>query len=709
MALELRKSFLFLFAFFVLGPCSLSAQTIFGSLTGDVVDSSHTGVPGAAITVRNLGTGVERHDTTDASGFWRIPSLPPGQYAVSAEAKGFAKEVQSPVIVDAAIERKLEFSMRVSSQTTTVSVTGQSPVIEATKSQLSDTVHSEAILELPTTGNTTILAELMAGVAQNNPGVCCSLYAVNGSSERSDHYTIDNATNNDHGSTGAYIQLPAEDIQEYHLITNNYSAEFGRNSGSVAQFITKSGTNRFHGIETWTYNGPSLNAFMTSEKRAYNSYIAAGYTPHLAERSARAGFEDNTMLFSLGGPIQHDKMFFFASYDESISATSAEPTTTAFTAPGLAALQANQASFAPGVVSFLQQTYPVANTPTSEGSLTVTLPNGNPLTVPLGLYNAGLTGSIGYKPTPHRGLGKLDRKLSDNDTLSLRYLTYEYDELGAPNAFPINREGGRPHDQSAALNEVHVFNPGLVAETRLDYVRYWSYSIGNFTIGSENIGGSGLATIGYSNQPQGRTGDIYEAGETMSWIKGEHTMRFGGSYLGYKDYSIYAPYSYGYVTYPSFQNLLYDQNASYTGFGGNGYLSCLDNEISLFFGDDWRVKNDLTLNLGIRWEYESAPNKYFSGATPDPHEFSPHLGFAYSPHISNGLLGRLLGNGKTAIRGGFGLSYNNIFQTIIVETARNYPRGLAVTLPAVSGKGYFDFLYNRSVLPPPVSPAQFTG
>ena len=186
-------------------------------------------------------------------------------------------------------------------------------------------------------------------------------------------------------------------------------------------------------------------------------------------------------------------------------------------------------------------------------------------------------------------------------------------------------------------------------------------------------------------------------------------MRFGGSYLGYKDYSIYAPYSYGYVTYPSFQNLLYDQNASYTGFGGNGYLSCLDNEISAFFSDDWRVKNDLTLNLGVRWEYESAPNDYFSGATPDPHEFSPHLGFAYSPHKSAGWLGRVLGNGKTAIRGGFGLSYDNIFQTIIVETARNYPRGLAVTLPAVSGKGYFDFLYNRAVLPPPVSPSQFTG
>ena len=240
--------------------------------------------------------------------------------------------MESPIIVDAAIERKLKFSLRVSTyQTTTVSVTGQSPVIEATKSQLSGTVQSDAIIELPTAGNTTILAELMPGVAQNNPGVCCSLYAVNGSSERSDRSAIFNkATNKAVLDEPEPIQLPAEDVQEYHLITNNYSAEFGRNSGSVAQFITKSGSNRFHGIETWTYNGPSLNAFM-SEQRAYNSYIAAGYTSGIAERKARAGFENNTMLFSVGGPIQRDKTFF-ASFDEWISATSAQPTTTAITA-----------------------------------------------------------------------------------------------------------------------------------------------------------------------------------------------------------------------------------------------------------------------------------------------------------------------------------------------------------------------------------------
>ncbi len=456
---------------------------------------------------------------------------------------------------------------------------------------------------------------------------------MNGASERSNHYTIDNADNNDPGSTGAYVQLPAEDIQEYHLITNNYSAEFGRNSGSVAQFITRSGTNEFHGTETWTFNGPALNSFQTSENRAFNSYIAAGLDAGDAERKARAGFATNTMLFSAGGPIQRNKMFFFASWDQNINATSAQPTATAITPDGMQLLEQNQSSFAPGTIAFLQKTYPLANTPTSQGSLTVPLPSGSALTPsPLGVYNAGLTGAIPYKPIVNRGLGKFDRKFSDSDTFSMRYLIYDYYQLGAPQALPINRSGGALRDQNVALNEVHVFTPNLIGESRVDYVRYASGSIGNYTIGAFNIGGAGLPTIGYSNQPQGRWANIYEGAHTLTWTKGSHSIRMGGSYLLYQVYSIYAPYSYGYVTYPSFQNFLFDQNASYTKFGGQGALRALTHEVALFANDDWRLTRDLTLNLGVRWEYQSAPEGYFSGASANPKMFSPHLGFAYSPH-----------------------------------------------------------------------------
>jgi hypothetical protein len=701
---------LFLTATLLVSDCRLGiAQTIFGSLTGDVLDPTGTSIAGATVTVQNVNTGLERTATADSLGIWKVPSLATGQYRATAAAKGFETVVKTGINVDAATERKLEFSLKPSAQASTITIEEQSPLIEATKSQLSSSATSKQILELPTGGNTDVLAKLMAGVSQNNPGVCCAKYSVNGGSERSNHYTIDNATNNDPGSTGAYVQLPAEDIQEYHLITNNYSAEFGRNSGSIAQFITKSGTNDYHGIATWTFNGPALNAFQTSERRAYNSFIAAGSDSGTAERKARAGFANNTILFSAGGPIRKNKMFFFSSWDQSISATSAQPQATVITQAGFDLLQQNSALLAPGVVTFLQKNYPIANTPTTQGGLTVTLPSGAPLTIPLGIYNAGLSGAIPYKPIVNRGLGKFDDRFSDKDSLSARYLIYDYYQLGAPQALPVNRSGGALRDQSVALNEVHVYTPNLIGESRVDYVRYASGSIGNYTPGSFSISGAGLPTIGYSSQPQGRWANVYEGAHTLTWTKGAHSMRIGGSYFLYQVYSIYAPYSYGYVNYPSFQNFLFDQNASYTKFGGNGVLRALTHEGSLFFNDDWRIRRDLTLNVGVRWEYQSSPFGYFSGASSNPKQFSPHLGFAWSPHKADGFLGKVLGDGKTVIRGGFGLTYDNIFQTIAVLTARNYPRGLVVTLPAVSGNSYFNFLNDKTVVPQSVSPSQFTG
>src|SRR5260370_5094814 len=327
--------------------------------------------------------------------------------------------------------------------------------------------------------------------------------------------------------------------------------------------------------------------------------------------------------------------------------------------------------------------------------------------VPLGISNAGLNGAIPYKPVINRGLGKFDDKLSDSDTFSMRYLIYDYYLLGEPKALRIRRSGGALRDQSVALNEVHVYTPNLFGESRVDYVRYASGAIGNFTPGSFSISGAGLPTIGYSNQPQGRWANMYEVAHTLTWTKGTHSMRIGGSYFLYQVYSIYAPYSYGYVNYPSFQNLLFDQNASYTKFGGNGVLRALTHEGSLFFNDDWRVKRDLTLNVGVRWEYQSAPFGYFSKASSNPKQFSPHLGFAYTPRKADGFLRKMLGDGKTVVRGGFGLSYDNIFQTIAVLTARNYPRGLVVTLPPVSRKRSFNFLTDKSVVPQSLIPSQY--
>ncbi len=161
---QLTKSILILVALAALSCLNLAAQTIFGSLTGDTLDSTGGAIANATVTIRELNTGIERSITTDASGFWRVPSLAIGQYSVSATAAGFDKVVQSPVDVDAATERKIEFALAPSTQATVINITAQSPLIEATKSQLSGDENAKTILELPTGGNTDILAKLMPGV-----------------------------------------------------------------------------------------------------------------------------------------------------------------------------------------------------------------------------------------------------------------------------------------------------------------------------------------------------------------------------------------------------------------------------------------------------------------------------------------------------------------------------------------------------------------
>ena len=677
------------------------AQTIFGSLSGTVTDSSGSVISGAHIVIRNLGTDLTREATSDSEGFWRVPALAVGNYQLEISASALQQVRQGPIAVNAAVERKIDIALQPSSTKTVVDVQEQAPLIEATDSQLAGSVDSKAIFVLPTGGNTTTLASLMPGYSSSNTQ-CCSGYSINGGRARANHFTVDGADNNDPGSTGAYQQLPAEDIQEYHLIENNYSAEFGRNSGSVSQLVTKSGTNQLHGIETWTFNGPSMNALQTSQKRTYNSYIASGVDPYDALEKSRAVFSQNTLLASLAGPIEKNKLFFFGSWDGNYNSTTALATTTTITPAGFTLLQNNANIFAPGSVNYLKSAIPAANTPTGEGSLSVTMPSGSVLTIPLGLYTAGASA---YHQNQYRDVGKLDYKLSDKDTASLRWIQTYHHYLGSPQAIPINRSGGSVDDMNAAINEVHVFSPNLVAETRLSYVHYYSWSLGNFTEGYFNINGSGLPSIGYNNQPQGRSGNIYELGHTLSWIKGNHDLRIGGSYFLYQVCSLYAPNAYGSVSYPSFQTFLFDQQGTYTKFAGNGIERDLTNEASAFVNDQWRVTPALTLNLGVRWDLQTTPSGYYSNASPNLHNFSPRLGFAYAPKATTGLMGLLFGGGKGVIRGGFGIIYENIYQTIAVEAARNYPRGISVTYGSLSG----DELYNRTNLPPNPTIANFTG
>lgn len=677
------------------------AQTIYGSISGTVSDPSGAVIVGARVTIKNLETGLTRETTTNDQGLYRVSTLPVGQYSVQVAASGFRTLIRQPISVSVAVDTAVDAVLEPTAGQEVVTVTAEAPIIEMTKSQLSKSVESRRILELPGRNALTGLALLQPGTTPNNNGRPGSGFSVNGGRTRSNNFTIDGANNNDQSLSIPRQTLPPEAIQEFQLVTNNFSAEYGRNSGSYVNVITRSGTNEFHGILMYTWNGNSFDALSTGQERTFKAARAAGLTEKQALRRARGVVVDHLGGFTIGGPIKKNHTFFFNSYDREWFRTTAVPAPTIAISPqGLANLRAAAGQFAPGALDFLTQTFPIANDPTPRGSITVTTPGGN-VAVPLQQFNRALTGSFPYGRDSWRWMPKIDTRLGPKDTFSGRYLIFNFEDPGSPSSIPGNEIGQNQRDQSLTLNEVHLFGPTTVNEFRFTYSRRRI----NFP---ENLPPSfsitGFNAVGNANFPQFRTDNVYEYTDNLSHSFGRHALKGGVNILRYQLNSFFAPNSRGSVSYPSLADFLFDRNASFSQFAGDGYVPARTTEVGAFFQDDFRVRPNFTLNLGVRYEYTSAPFGYFSNAKADINNWAPRFGFAWSPR-GDGWLGRLFGTDRTVIRGGYAISYDQVFQNILLNNSRNFPRGVTVSISPITGQR----LFNPANRPAPPTPQDFVA
>jgi len=695
---------LVLLSLLALLPPAGYAQTVYGSLTGTVYDPSAAVIPRAQVVIRSLETGQTREIQADDNGFWRMPSLPPGQYAVEVSAPNFGKLVRAPILVEPTVERTVDVTLQPGAVAEVVSVTAEAPLIEQTKAQLSRGVDSQTIMMLPGMNTLTGLALLQPGAAPNDLGRPGSGFVINGGRTRSNNFMIDGANNNDQSLQTPRQNLPPEVLGEFRIITNNFSAEYGRNFGSVVLQTTKAGTNEYHGALRWSWLGNGLDALSTNQQRTFNAQKAAGKNDKDALRAARAVMVRNQALFSGGGPIKKDHTFFFTSYDFDRRRSTASPIATTISPQGYRTLEANRSYFASGAVEFLKQMYPEANDPTSRGTLTVAVPGGPTLSIPLQQYNPSLTGALPYARNYHRGLMRIDTKLTSSDTVAVRYVIDDDFDPGSPPALLYNRVGQAGRNQNGAINHVHVVSPTLLSEARAVYGRR-SYHFPENLPPQLAISGSSLPTIGNQNYPQFRTDNLYEFNNSWSWTRSGHTVRFGANVLRYQLNSFFAPSSRGVVTYPSFLDFLLDRNADFTQYAGTGLTPARTTEFAGFLGDDWRATSELTLNIGARYEYTGTPFGYFSNAKPDINNWSPRFGFAWSPRRTGGWLGKATGNGKLAIRGGYAISYDQVFQNILLNNARNYPRGVTVTLSGLNGMK----LWDPKNFPSPPKPEDYKG
>jgi outer membrane receptor protein involved in Fe transport len=687
---------------FLLSP-SASAQTINGSISGLVTDANGAAVAGATVTATNTGNNQSRDAVTNEEGLYRISSLAIGNYTVKIEKSGFGS-VSEVTQVSSGADTTINFKLSAGSLSAQVEVTDTGAVLETTQSQVIKTVDQRRILALPGRNTLNGLALLNPGVLPNQNGRPGSGFAVNGNRTRSNNFTIDGANNNDQSLSIPRQNLPSEAIGEFQIITNTFAAEYGRNSGSYVNQITRSGTNEFHGTGFWTWQGNGLDSLTTGQQRNFNALRAAN--PNLTDkqilRQVRSVVVDQIYGFTIGGPVVKNHTFFFNSVDlRYVRQTVSSVTRAALTQASRDLLLANRNAFAsPAAVDFVLNTFPASNDPTLPGGTLagsqVVLRNaaGNPVTgntatstVTFNTFNRTQGRGIPYGTNFGRWLAKINTKINSKDQLSVRYLYDRDKDPGSPTSLPGLEIGQVVRNDSFTVNDVYIINSNLINEARFTYSRReisFPENLDAFTNGSQLSVSGALSAFngGNANFPQNRLDNVFEWTDNVAYTTGNHALKFGYNLLRYDLNSVFAPNSKGFISYSSLNNFLNDVSNGVQNAVGDFQTQPITYEHSMFAQDDWRVNPDLTLNLGLRYEYVTTPFGYFSNAKPDINNFGPRLGFAWNPKNRFG--------GNLVVRGGYAVAYDQVFQNILLNVSRNYPRVVTNSLTQCTGCAAFD-------------------
>lgn len=661
------------------------AQTINGNVVGTVTDEQGAAVPGVTVTVTNVENGQSRTATTNEEGLYRIAGLPVGTYSVKLEKSGFTA-VTSQVAVSVGQDSSANAQLKAGGVSEQVTVVATGALLDTTQSQVSRNVDQTRILELPGRNNLNGLALLNPGVLPNTgngrPG---SGFVVNGNRSRSNNFTIDGANNNDQSLSTPRQTVPSENLQEFQIITNTPEAEFGRNAGSYVNQITKSGTNDFHGVGWWAWDGNGFDALSTTQERTFRANRAAGLNEYDARHRARSVQIDNIYGGNIGGPIARNHTFFFVSYDANpFRTTVSSVQRAALDQASLDLLRANRTRFGvtgstPGAaVDFLLNTFPASNDPTPAGgtltaSQTVVRDRAGVAvgTVTFRTFNRTLGQGLPYGTDFKRWMPKINTKLNDKDQLSFRYLFDQSEDPGSPASLPGLEVGQNTRNQSFTVNDVYALTTNWINEARFTYSRRkinFPENLGAFAQGAQLSVSGSLSAFngGNANFPQSRLDNVYEFTENMSYSTGKHNLKWGANVLRYQLGSFFAPNSRGFISYASLNAFLNDQSNLIQRAVGDFNTNAITYEDSFFVQDNYRFRPDVTFNLGMRYEYVTVPFGYFSNAKADINNWGPRVGFAWNP--------KEFADGRFVFRGGFAISYDQVFQNILLNVSRNYPR-----------------------------------
>lgn len=658
----------------------LSAQVNSATLSGVVQDPAERVVPGARIVVQRLDTGAQQFTVTDAQGHYVAAALEPGTYQVEAEKPGFAAEVRQPIVLAVGTSVVVNFSLKVGPVTEKVVVTGAPPLVNTTDPSMGYVVQQQQIQNLPLNGrNYTQLALLVPGVVNVTTFGANSFFgltqriAVAGARPSSGAtYLLDGTNvmsffNDNAGNAGLGTALGVDAIQEFKVETNTFSPEYARSGASVINAISRSGSNDFHG---------SVYEFIRNSAVDARNYFDGPAVPP---------FRRNQFGISLGGPIRRDRTFYFVNYE---GLRQALGETEVGGSPTPAARQGNLPS---GNVTV---------SPAIQGLLDLfPLPNGPDLGGGVGLLSMTANQITGENYLSAR----VDQQFSPRDHLFARG-TIDNGNLLEP--FPI--QGTYiPFDQGVAgrnryltIQETRTISPRIVNTLRLSFNRNNSY--GNTVAQSPALdfipgvtgrapGAVTIGGVGYVGPnpiiPYYLILNTWALGDDLSAVRGNHFLRMGFEWQKIQDPYRADLYSGGSLTFNTLQDFLTaNPYTLVVPLPGKLYTERLWNEnVAGFYAtDSWRAAKTLTLNMGARYEFITNPTEshgFFSallspGAatlTQEPHvfvknpsllDFAPRVGFAWD----------VTGDGKTSLRGGYGLYFQEYMPRDYAEYGFNPPQ-----------------------------------
>src|SRR5947209_13073472 len=662
------------------------AQVAGGTLSGTISDPSGRLVPQALISIQNIATGITTTVTTNSDGYYTAANLLPGEYQVTVSAKGFATEVRKGISLTVGAQQVIALTLQVGSAAkTVVEVTAEAPAVQLASSDISAVVTANTVRELPLNGRSwTDLAALQPGVntIQTQPTFAVGAdrgnrgfgqqLTISGARPQQNNYRLDGVSLNDYanGAPGSVLggNLGVDAIQEFSVLTSNYSAEYGKTSGGVVNAITRSGTNGLHGSAYEFLRNSALDA------RNYFDDPTQPIPP----------FKRNQFGAAIGGPIVRDHTFFFADYEgirqsKGMSTLAVVPSQNARS--GL--MCSNPAGADPSNPCATTQ---ITVDPLAAEYLTFYhLPNG-PI---LGNGDTGEFTFVGQQIVNENFLtARVDHKVSNNDSL---FGTYMFDKTpySSPDGLNDVEFTTLTARQFAALEETHIFSPGFVNSIRLGgnhetVNNNESLTAINPDAARKDLGVGGTAFAGRA-APQVLVGGLtdFTGGvggsptyfyhwnsiqlyDDAFWTKGTHSMRFGFAAERVALNVLADTDPNGIWNFDTLQDFLMNNPTKFQG----GIASTLSPRnlrqtiYGLYLQDDWRFRPNLTLNLGLRYEMSTIAretsgklsnlptlssgtphlgNPFFNN--PTTKNFEPRVGFAWDPWR----------NGKTAVRGGVGL------------------------------------------------------